>query len=442
MDFQVIIASPYWAVSGVNTFSANLARGLQSEGISAQVLLTEQNTGLVTIKEPLLPLPVDFPVANLPVDRDAGWGEHWRAMAGYLEERAPCIYIPNHDWRHSIVSSRLSDGVCIVGVVHSDDPLHYDHAARLGRYWNAVVTTSRAIADRVATQLPALSGRIHTIPIGVPAPECLPKRLLDKNAPLRIIYHGNLVQRQKRILDLPRIAQKLCELGIPIEIVIIGDGVDRERLAAESKSLIKAGVVKLPGLLPHREVLDLLGQHDVFILTSEYEGMPNALLEAMGQGCVPVVSDINSGIPQIINDGVNGFRVPVGDIETYIKRLTFLYKDPVQRGQMARAAHKTVTGDGYLSRDMVKGYITLFKQVRKETAEGYYHRPRGKLELPPQEIDGIQILPGDYAEDLYEARTALSWKKKWPPPLLSIDRWTQRQWRRVQAPIRRNRRNF
>jgi glycosyltransferase involved in cell wall biosynthesis len=431
---RVIVAVPYWAMNGVNVFSANLVRGLCASGIAAQVLLTEQNTRLVSISEPLMPLPIDIPVDQLPVSEGASWGVHWAAMIRYLEERAPCIYVPNADWRHSVVSPKLSQQVGIVGVVHSDDPLHYDHVARLGRYWNAVVTTSKAIAERVVVRHPDLSPRSVTIPIGVPVIEHLPERRLDATAPLRIIYHGGLTQHQKRVLDLPRIAAALVERGVPVELTIAGDGPDRERLLAASQPLAERGATRFLGVVPHAQIPDLLAQHDVYVLTSEFEGMPNALNEAMGHGCVPVVTDVRSGIPELVQDGVNGFRVPVGDIQAFAGRLAWLQRNPVQRGAMAEQAHRTVMEGGYRLQDMVERYLALFQHVMRDARHGVFRRPRGKLLPPPQQVAGVSILPGDYASDVCEAELFfLSRKSPLLAPLPAMCQLGRRGLRRIRS---------
>lgn len=396
-EFKVIVAAPYWAMNGVNIFSANLVRGLQTCGISAQILLTEQNSTLVTINEPLMTLPEDIPVVELPVSRDASWGAHWGTLIRYLEEHAPCIYIPNSDWRHSIISPKLSNRVAIVGVVHSDDPLHYDHVTRMGRYWNAIVTTSQAIAEDVAAQHPALSERLLTIPIGVPVPDHLPIRTGDKNSPLRIIYHGGLTQHQKRILDWPPIVEALLERQVPVELTIVGDGADRERLLAASQHLVECGAMRFLGVLPHAQILQILEQQDVYILTSEFEGMPNALNEAMGRGCVPVVTDIRSGIPELVRDGVNGYRVPVGDIQAFAERLALLQRHPERRRAMALQAHRTVIEGGYRTEDMVQRYIELFQHIWRDAESAVYRRPHGLLRKPPYEIAGSKIFPIPYA---------------------------------------------
>ena len=136
MDFQVVLASPYWSLNGVNIFSANLARSLAARGVRAHVLLTEENSKLVTPPEPMMPLPDDIRINRLPVRGEETWGGHWGSMIRYLEQRAPCVYIPNWDLRHSVVCAQLSPGVKVVGVAHSDDPLHYDSDGDgIADYW-------------------------------------------------------------------------------------------------------------------------------------------------------------------------------------------------------------------------------------------------------------------------------------------------------------------
>jgi hypothetical protein len=137
--------------------------------------------------------------------------------------------------------------------------------------------------------------------------------------------------------------------------------------------------------------------------------MPNALNEAMGHGCVPVVTDVRSGIPEVVRDGVNGYLVPVGDVEAFARRLALLYQDPQARRALARQAHQTVLEEGYRAQDMVNGYRELFHRVLDEAARGAYRRPRGSLSPPPQQVSGIQILPGNYERDIF---FALPWKKR------------------------------
>ncbi len=388
----VVIGATYWVVNGVNVFSANLARGLGAAGEPAQVLLTESSTKLITFRETLMPRSPDVAFAELPVKAWEPWGAHWGEMIRYLESQAPCVYIPNSDWRHSAVVPLLSKRVAVVGVVHSDDPLHYDHVTRLGRYWNAIVTVSHTIAERTAKLLPELADRIVTIPIGVSIPSEMPVRESIEGAPLRLIYHGALKRHQKRILDLPRIMQALTERGVAAKLTVAGSGPDEQQLRDASEDLVERGVIDFVGVVPHHDIEALLAQHDVYLLTSEFEGMPNALIEAMGSGLVPVVTRTASGSSELVRDGENGYLIPVGDIAAFAERLVALHADRGRLRELGKAAFEAVRGS-YRVKEMVDDYRGVFERVLREAANGDFIRPRGELSHPPASVAGVSLFP-------------------------------------------------
>lgn len=390
--FEVVVAAPDWTVTGVNVFSANLVRGLNQAGVAAHVLMTEHETALITRHEACMPRPADIPFESLPVRRSDGWGAHWGATVRWLEEAAPSVYLPNHDWRHSTVCPVLSDQVVIVGVVHSDDPLHYDHVRRLGRYWNVIVAVSKAVAERTAELFPEIADRIVTIPIGVSVPARYPRRAASDGA-LRLIYHGILKQHQKRVLDLPRIVQRALDLGVPVVLDIAGAGPDEDALRTACANLVERGAIRFLGVTSPQDAAALLQQHDVYLLASEFEGMPNALIEAMGRGCVPIVSRMISGIPELIRDGENGFLVPIGDHAAFAARLQLLHGDPARCERMSRAAHATVKNGGFRLEDMVDAYQRVFADAWRKVRSGAFVRPQGTLSPPPTTVAGIGVFP-------------------------------------------------
>lgn len=374
MNYKVILSTPSWHLSGVNVFSANLIRELRNHGIPAHILWTRPN-----FKNTMeMPFPSDIPTETLPV-KDGLWESHWKAMIDYLEEQAPCIYIPNYDWGHSCVCPKLSNKIGIVGIVHSDDPDHYEHVSRLGRYWNSIVAVSKLIADKTVEFDPTFSRKLATIPYGVYIPDTLPARPLDSNVPLKIVYAGRLLQHQKRIFDIPKIAEALFDLRVPFELTLIGKGPDEKRLTSELEHLIKQNVIRLTGALSNEETVKILEQNDVFLLTSDFEGTPVALVEAMGRGCVPVVTDIRSGVPELIDDGINGYRLPIGDIRLFAERLSLLQQDTNLRREMSLKAYATVSNGEYRIQNMTKRYIALFQSVMQEVDGGTYRRPYGEI---------------------------------------------------------------
>ena len=395
LAWRVIVGATYWTLNGVNVFSANLVRGLRARGIEAEILLTEQDTERITITDAAMARPADVPMATLPVERWHSWGAHWGAMVRYLEDRAPCVYIPNSDWRHSCVCPLLSDDVRVAGVVHSDDPMHYDHVRRLGRYWNAIVTTSPAIRRKTLAIDPAYADRTQVIPIGVDIPSHPPRREPIDGAPLRVIYAGMLKQHQKRIFDLPKIIDAAVRRGLTLSVTIAGSGPQEDELRQACEPFVRQGIVHFAGLVEHSRLLALLETHDVFIMMSEFEGMPNALLEAMGRGVVPLVTDIESGIADVVRDGRNGHAVPVGDVVAFAERLEHLSRDSAHRRDAAALAYETVVNGKFRIADMVDAYARLCSDLIAPSGRVAFQRPRGTLSHPPREIDGIGLFPVD-----------------------------------------------
>jgi glycosyltransferase involved in cell wall biosynthesis len=391
--YAVIACASYWNLTGAHVFEEHLLRGLRGRGVDARLLLTEARTDLVELPNDLIPLPRDLTVEYLPVGRKTSWPDRWVALIRLLSSRAPCIFIPNVDYRHSCVSPKLPSNVCVVGVVHSDDPLHYEHVQRLGRYWDAIVCVSEAIAARVAELDPSLKPRLHFIPNGLKAPERVPERPPDHV--LRIVYHGGLNTHQKRILDMAAILDECRRRRIPVRMSIAGDGPEREALLRGCAPHIESGAFRYLGLLPHERVEEVLREHDVYLLPSAFEGLPFALLEAMAQGCVPLVTDIRSSIPELIRNGENGYRVPVGDIGAFADRLQMLQADAALRSRLSTEAHRTLAGSCYEVRAMVESYLRVFDAAMEAAATRAFRRPEGRIAPPPRDLAGISIFPMD-----------------------------------------------
>lgn len=390
----ILFGATDWSMTGVNVFSENMCRALLQRGYDARILLTEADTSHVTHRDAPVPFPPDLPLLTLDVGWMEGWGAHWGETIMQLERLAPCIYIPNSDWRHSCVGPKLSNRVAVAGVVHSDDPLHYDHVSRLGESWDAIVSVSTAVADKTVAANPALAGRIDVIPIGVAIPGAYPARPARADgAPLRVIYLGGLKQHQKRVLDLPEIMRRAADRGVHAHLTIAGGGPDEAALRAACADLVDRGIVDFAGLVPRSGIDAILDAHDVFIMTSAFEGMPNALLEAMGRGCIPLVTDVESGIPELVADGTGGYVVPIGGYDDFVDRLALLAGDPALAARLSRQAYDRVAGSNYTLPAMVGGYVRVFQRLEAAITAGSLRRGPGRLNLPPYSIDGVGIFP-------------------------------------------------
>jgi len=95
------------------------------------------------------------------------------------------------------------------------------------------------------------------------------------------------------------------------------------------------------GVLGHPAMLDEMRKADIFALPSFGEGFPNALVEAMALGLPSVVTPVGA-VPEIIQDGINGRLIPVGDAQALVARIGELAGNSASRADMGRHAQQTV----------------------------------------------------------------------------------------------------
>jgi glycosyltransferase involved in cell wall biosynthesis len=204
--------------------------------------------------------------------------------------------------------------VKVVTVIHSDESCYLDEVSRIGANCNAIVCVSNFLAEKYKHHFPHLTGRIHYIPHGIPLPKTVVSKR-DGNERLRLCYCNRLSQYQKRVFDLPLLAQELERLGVDYELDIAGDGPDADELKQRFGNARLKHTVRFHGRIPNETVMELYRQSHLFLLTSDFEGLPISLLEAMSVGCVPVAYKIDSGIADAIPDESYGNLVEHGRIE-------------------------------------------------------------------------------------------------------------------------------
>jgi glycosyltransferase involved in cell wall biosynthesis len=132
--------------------------------------------------------------------------------------------------------------------------------------------------------------------------------LMEKNK--KVVVSVGRLAKQKNFPLLLKAFSRAVE-HVDACLIILGEGSERARLEQLVDELGLAGRVDLPGY--KKNVQPYVARSDLFVLSSDFEGMPNALLEAVAVG-VPVVStDCLSGPAEILQQGEGGLLVPVGD---------------------------------------------------------------------------------------------------------------------------------
>ena len=173
------------------------------------------------------------------------------------------------------------------------------------RFVNCVIAPSRG----VATELSYLP-HVVTIPNPVTIPEVIEN--LDHERPF-ILGVGSL-DKQKRFNDLIYAFGCLqSDYGMTnLDLIILGEGPDKDELLDFSKKLGVNDRLKMPGFV--NDPFKYMRSAKVFVLASGWEGMPNVLIQAMACGAPVVATDCPHGPREILANGRFGELIPVGDI--------------------------------------------------------------------------------------------------------------------------------
>jgi glycosyltransferase involved in cell wall biosynthesis len=223
------------------------------------------------------------------------------------------------------------------------DPTHH----RIGWIWEALRVLTYPWADRLVVQGESIRLQFHgrvrrrtrVIPNPVPCPPVLwEARDLEVKAPI-LVAVGRLVPQKGFDLLLTAFA-RLSGRHPEWKLMIWGEGPERNSLEELRNDLGLKGQVSLPG--NHTNIYQALVQSDLFVLSSRFEGFPNALCEAMAVG-LPVVSfDCPSGPAQIIRSGQDGLLVPQGNVEELEHALDQLMSNESLRRTMGLEALEVV----------------------------------------------------------------------------------------------------
>ena len=153
--------------------------------------------------------------------------------------------------------------------------------------------------------------------------------------------------------------KRVLEQGIPARLVLAGGGQLHPQLAALIAALDLQDSVELAGT--RDDVHVLLGEADAFVLPSRYEGLPNALLEAMAAG-LPCIATRVSGNEDVIMDGECGLLVPPGDPDALAAALIRVLTRPAEARVLGRAARDRIIRF-YDRRDLMRQLEALYARL-------------------------------------------------------------------------------
>ncbi len=300
---------------GSELWAANLAYGLSKAGSS--VILLGCN------EQPELEKEYESMIMRIS-EKDT-----IMQMVQLMEDNLPCVFINNFAgcafMAGALVKKKYTDLIKIVSVIHSDSRSLFDAYMMMGKYTDKIFCVSRQICSHMQElyDFDHASFYVKEQPIETDASW---KRTENRSGTLRIGYAGRIVRQAKRADLLVGLLDLLEKNRLKYVLQIAGEGECLELIAQYIvKNKLQDRVLTL-GRLPKSRMDSFWKNQDVFVNVSEYEGTSLSMLEAMGYGCVPVVTDV-SGAREFIGDKKNGYICDVGDIKGIADCITELAKN-------------------------------------------------------------------------------------------------------------------
>jgi glycosyltransferase involved in cell wall biosynthesis len=197
------------------------------------------------------------------------------------------------------------------------------------------------------------------VPLGIDASEFAPRPPRRESSHLNILCVGRLAPEKGQDLLLQAIAMLKAQ-GASVYLRLVGDGPDRKWLENRAAQLSIVSAVEFTGWINQDQLMAVYGETDVFALPSLAEGIPMVLMEAMAMQ-IPCVAPCITGIPELIEHGVDGLLFAAADLEDLASQIRSLADSPELRLQIGRQARARVVRDYDMVRNTQK-FATLLKE--------------------------------------------------------------------------------
>lgn len=216
-------------------------------------------------------------------------------------------------------------------------PLRFEHATCISQY----VRDTLVAAGAVPAETGVLYGGTDPAPFRAAAAERKPA----EDGKMRLLYVGRLVHDK----GVHTVLEALALLGEQMDIsrlhvTILGSGhpAYEEYLKTLTLDYGLSHIVTFAGSAPHKQVPQILAQHDIFLFPSIWaEPLARSVMEAMAAGLLVIGSEVG-GQKEMLTNGVNSFTFPAGDAAALARQIARALADPHRSSQLAAAGQELV----------------------------------------------------------------------------------------------------
>jgi len=303
----------------------------------------------------------------------------WRIISrlrSVLDADPPIIW-HGHDYKSNLLGlilKRWFPQMRLVTTVHGwvqktrKTPLYYFIDRQCLPRYEAVICVSRDLQDRCRKlgveekKLRLIDNAIALDDYAVEQTQAEAKRQFGVPDPQRLVVAVGRLSYEKGFDLLIQAVAELVRGGHDIGLLIAGDGGEREVLAQRSDDAGVSDRVRLLGFVDDPRLVYRAA--DVYVLSSRREGLPNVVLEAMAMG-IPVVATKIAGMPDLIEDRVNGVLVSPDSHVALSSAINELLTDAGLARKIGDAGRKTVEDRFSFQRRMEK-VVQVYQSIGVE----------------------------------------------------------------------------
>jgi glycosyltransferase involved in cell wall biosynthesis len=270
---------------------------------------------------------------------------HARRVSSMIRDLRPDLLHALHLTSYGFLAGLSGFQPSIVSVWGTDvleapslTPLHRWITRHALRRAGAITATGLRLAEATLPYTPA-GKPVTVIPYGVDLDRFVP--VPRANGDEVVVGAASRLSPEKGFDVLLRAAAALRARGVPVRVLLAGDGPARTQLERLTDELRLRAHVEFAGEVPHDGVPDVLQRLDIFAMPSTWEGFGVSALEASAMELPAVASNIH-GIPDVVDDGRTGILVPPADEAALAGAIERLARDAALRRAMGTAGREFV----------------------------------------------------------------------------------------------------
>lgn len=263
---------------------------------------------------------------------------HWyKCIRRYLKERKPDRVVAFAGRINALVlTASMGLGLPII-VSERNDPMHDGRSPMMRRYCDTMYHRAKAIVFQNKHEQSCFSAAHAARSYIIPNPIRVTALREKENCDYILTTAGRL-NAQKNQKVLVAAMEKIHKAYPQARCRIYGEGDLRGALQTQINELGLQDVVTLEGKVS--DIHERLALCDLFVMTSDFEGLSNALIEGMMVG-LPCISTNYPGADELIQNEENGMLVPCGDAETLAETVIKLLGDPARMAKLAESAKES-----------------------------------------------------------------------------------------------------